>query len=252
MIRFVAAQLATLLALLLSTSAPAAIVPVTLNVTADDASTYYEYYSDGFARISLRDASPNEFRQRFHNIPNPAVFYGAIDVFPNDNAMNFGQLFYDDSTLVSGTGTAAVTGVNFAVRNDPLNPSYLNYNRFDLATVVHSSSGSVSLINGAVTSINLTIDLEMQGIYLSSTTPGTWPGTFTISGSQFNLAIDGSPSIQTVFDTEPGPFHVEWDFFGTVLAVEEVPEPGSLALLGAAAPLMLGSVLVWRRRRRHD
>ena len=63
-----------------------------LDATADGQATYYEYFSDGFARIDLRDPAPDQFRQRFHQISNPSVTYGPIDVFPNDEVMRFGQI----------------------------------------------------------------------------------------------------------------------------------------------------------------
>ena len=233
--------------------ASGALVPVPLNLTADEASVFFEYASGATARINLRDPSPNEFRQRLHLISDESVFFGALDVFPNDSAMHFGELQYDDSTLLSGTGVATIAGLTFGVRTDPLNPTYENWRRFTLSTAVNSYSGTVALINNTITSINMTVSLELQGSALGSPTSGIWPGTFTITGKQFDLFVSGSPLLNTFFNPAPNPptaFAMDWHFFGTADVVESVPEPGTVGLAAVAIPI--GLMVGWMKRRRRS
>lgn len=116
-------------------TAGATIQSLNLDAEADDSSTFYEYWSDAFTRIDLRDPAPNEFRQRMHQISNPSKFFGAIDTFPNDNQMKFGSIQYDDSKLVSGNGFAEITGLTLGVYTNPADSSYKNFARFSLAAV---------------------------------------------------------------------------------------------------------------------
>lgn len=191
---------------------------VSLNAIGDQSSAYYEYYSDGFARIDQRDPAPNEFRQRLHQISNPSVSYGALDVFPNDEQFRFGSVSYDDAGLVNGYGKVPVTAVNLGITKDPADPAYLNWQRFTTTTELHDFSGWVTVYDNQAVSVelNASIDIITTGA-LGSTIPGVYPGTFSIDGNRFGVNVAGAPVLDLAFGT--GPFSLEWAFDGKISAL---------------------------------
>lgn len=212
--------------LLLVSNAGAAIQNLSLDAQADDSSAFYEYWSDAFTRIDLRDPAPNEFRQRMHLISDPSVFFGAIDAFPNDNNMKFGSIQYDDSTLVSGTGFANITGAKIGVYASADDPNHKNFGRFSLATDVtsvagnSSSIGTVRFFNNVPVAIDLDAGLKVYGDnILGSTIVGEYLGTFQANNTGFALAVEGDPFIDIFFAPEGTNFHLEWAFTGTLSAL---------------------------------
>ncbi|HPF38170.1 MAG TPA: PEP-CTERM sorting domain-containing protein [Phycisphaerae bacterium] len=204
---------------------------VSLHGTADGDSAYYEYNSDAFFQIDLREPAPNEHLQRFHAISNPAITFGnpAFDGFPNDDDFRLGHVVFDDAGLMGGTGTAPITDVVLGIGADPDDASHINYARFtDITTTVDTFSGSVELIGGQPVAINLTsaISVTAFGGAVSAS------GVFSITGDQFAGSATGDAGFPPV----------EWDFSG---ALNTVPEPATFALLGAA-----GVALLRRRRNR--
>ncbi|MGD9647198.1 MAG: hypothetical protein AB7U73_15915 [Pirellulales bacterium] len=202
------------------------IQSLNLNAVADDSSSFYEYWSDGFSRIDLRDPPPNEFRQRMHNITDPAIFYGALDTFPHDELMQFGSLEYDDSTLISGTGLATITGVTLGVYADPSDPSYQNFARFSLATDVTSVAGnssatpSIRFYNNVPVAIDLNAGVKLYGAnILGSTIVGEYFGSFAVERTIFSLLVEGQPFIDPIFQPEGTEFHMKWDFTGFLSAL---------------------------------
>ena len=192
---------------------------ISLSGTADPTSAYYEYYSDAFAQIALRDPPPNEHRQRFHAISNPSVVYGGLDLFPNDELMNFGALSYDDGALVGGNGTAAITDLALGITANPLDLAYRNWARFEMSTYLTGYSGTVTYSQGILTSIDLFATVELRGTLLGSTVEGVYAGSFSISGNQFVVDIEDDPIIDTIFAPEGAPVHLAWQFTGTMDAV---------------------------------
>jgi len=216
------------LALLLLNLQQSNAAEFSLNVTAADSSAFYEYFSDGFARIDQRDPPPNDFRQRFHAISNPSISYGPLDVFPHDGQMRFGSLDYDDTTLIAGTGTTAITGLTLGFLTDPFDPTYLNWQRFAGSTIVNSYSGTISLVNGFVSSIDLDVSVTLHfPSYLGATIPGDYTGDFKIESNNFSLYVDDTDFIDPVFAPAGTDFHLAWDWSGTVNGI--VPAiPGDL------------------------
>ncbi len=181
---------------------------------ADGDTAYYEEFSDGFYRMDLYDPPPRETQQRFHLISNPSVAIGSteFDGFPNDEDFRIGSVQYDDTDLVSGSGTADITSLSVGIGYDPANPSYMNYIRWDPQTAsVLSLEGTVTIVNGVVTSIDLESTIEFQFMVLENTLI-TEPGTFKITGNRF----DGY--VQYVVPNTEGK-RLIWDFAGTLTTV---------------------------------
>lgn len=189
----------------------------TLNVTADGSSTYYEYYSEGFARIDLRDPPPDEFRQRIHLISDPSVAFGPLDSFPNDEAMRFGTISYDESSLIAGTGTATVTDMTIGLVADPFDPTYENWRRFESSTEVAGFSGTVDLVDGAIASFDLTIDVAIHiPSFLGATIEGVYPGQLILSRDLFTLDVESSPFLDPIFDPAGTNVHLQWAWSGSI------------------------------------
>jgi len=186
-----------------------------LDAWSDPTSAYYEYFSDGFAQMNLRDPAPNEFRQRFHAISNPAVTYGGLDLFPHDEAFRFGLLEYDTAGLVDGYGTVPITGLNLGITADPSDPSYLNWQRFAATTSVLeiAETSTVTIFNYVPVAVNLTANVQLVlPSVLGSTIPGLYDGTFTIVENRFEVDIAGAPVLDTLFGTSP--VSLAWYFTG--------------------------------------
>ncbi|HEY4308771.1 MAG TPA: PEP-CTERM sorting domain-containing protein [Pirellulales bacterium] len=208
-----------------------------MNGTADGDSTYIESGSDGFIRVDLYD--PGTTQQRFHSISDPSVEYGnkAYDGFPHDANWQLGSLTYDDSGLIGGTGTAPITGVALGIEADPLDPTYYNYSRWLGTTTVNSFSGTVTLLNGAVTNVSLTTT-DTYSFTVSGLANYSIPGTFSITGNRF----DGNFSGPTVFGGSS-----TYDFAGTLTTV--VPEPGTFTMAGLAGIALVGLRRLRTRKR---
>ncbi len=197
-------------------TAPRHVVAGSVNLwgIADGDTAYYEEFSDGFYRMDLYDPPPRETQQRFHLISNPSAAIGSttFDGFPNDEDFRIGSVQYDDADLVSGSGVANITSLSVGIGYDPANPSYINYIRWDPQTAnVLSLEGTVTIVNGVVTSIDLESTIEFQFMVLENTLI-TEPGTFKITGNRF----DGY--VQYVVPNTEGK-RLIWDFAGTLTTV---------------------------------
>lgn len=200
----------------LCSSTLAGVTP--LHAIADGASTYREFFSDGFVRMDLY--SPDEpTHQSFHQISDPEVIYNqAYDAFPNDQRLRLGSIEYDESGLVGGNGDAPITGLTLGVGSDPDDPSYVNFNRFTTNATVDSFSGVVTLVDGAPFGVTLTSNVTLLvEDFLGATIAGAYPGTFTIGGDDFVLQACGVQELDTLFGTFD--VELEWDFSGALHTV---------------------------------
>ncbi len=212
---------------------------VRLDGIADGTTVYLEQQSDAFFRMDLYDPPPRETQQRFHAISDPSVTFGnpAFDGFPNDEDFRLGSVTFDDSGLIGGTGLAPVTALVLGVGTDPSDSSHVNYGRWtNIMTLVDTVNGTVSLVNGAVTSIDLTATAHLDVPTFGSIVLNA-PGTFSVTGNRFAGHLQGSATgaLNTL---------LIWDFSGTLTTVA-VPEPASLV----PALLALGALLAVGRRR---
>ncbi len=208
-------------------STPAVAGVVALDGIADGDSAYIENPSDTFFRMDLVQPPPNDHQQRFHLISDPSVVIGnpAFDGFPNDSDFRLGNVTFDESALIGGTGTAPISAIELGIGAQPGNPSYINYGRWDdIETTVTDFSGTVELVNDVLVSMSLTSDVMVTAFGGSIVANGN----FDVSGEQFVGLI------ATDSDTP-----VVWDFSGTLTTV---PEPTALSLLAIAC------VAIVRRR----
>src|SRR5262245_35316395 len=77
-------------------SAQAATQSISLNAISDSDGRFYEYYSDGFIQVGIKEV---DGRNRFQSpIVNPTIVFGGptFDGFPHDENFRFGSLQYDD------------------------------------------------------------------------------------------------------------------------------------------------------------
>jgi hypothetical protein len=222
--------------------APAGVLP--LNVFADNDSAFYEYFSDGFVRMD-QFASTRPANQNFHAISNPAVEYGqSYDGFPNDRFWRFGSITFDESGLTGGTGAAPITGLTFNFRTDPANPTYANFFRYTINTIIDTSPivGTVQVESGLPTGASLEVDLRLEVVNpLGATTSGTYPGSFSITGDQFELLVEGTQQF-ALFNNPPTDFPLKWDFSGKLrsLAVDNGDYDGNGRVDGS-------DLLTWQR-----
>ncbi len=221
---------------LLAASIQAHAATFTLDLQAANGSRWYEYFSGAYAELGKNRTAGGD---GFWGIPDGApVGDGTSDVFRFDGIWSsLGTLTYTDAGLTNtGVESAPITAftANFAsyiADNDSItNGPYL--------TTINSAAGTVSLIDGVVSSIQLNVSLTFtydgSGFGLGNLDYG---GTFVIDGNSFSLDADGS------YPTFPGleDARYVWDVNGIVTNV--VPEP-SAALLGS-----LGLLALARRRR---
>jgi hypothetical protein len=193
---------------------------LSLNSLADNDSSYYEYYSEGFIRMD-QFASSNPANQNFHNISDPSVQYGqSFDGFPNDRSFRLGHVTFDESGLVMRTGAAPITGVTLGIARDPVDPTYENWRRFTTTTIIDSFEGVVNLVDGAAVSatLNAAITLRLTNV-LGSTLSGDYIGRFSLDGARFDFQAEGEPVLDTAFGTAP--FHLRWDFGGRLTALPD-------------------------------
>lgn len=213
---------------------------IRLDGIADGDTIYIEEFSDAFFRMDLYDPPPRETQQRFHAISDPSVQFGslAFDGFPNDEDFRLGVVTFDESAAPSGTGTVPITALLLGVGTDPTDSGHVNYGRWtDIATSVNTFSGSVQLLNGLVTSIDLVADIELLIPSLGNLIV---PGTFSVSGDRFDGYLEVAPF--------PGDnARLVWDFAGTLTTVA-VPEPSTLLLASGALAALVATHI--RRSRR--
>jgi hypothetical protein len=212
---------------------------------ADGSSKYIEEYSDGYFQVDLYDPPPRETQQRFHALSNPAVTFGntAFDGFLTDANWTLGSLTFDETGLLGGTGTAAITGLVLGIDR----PEFQNYNRWRSLTAPNTPPvntvlnffGTVDLVGGVVTNVNLTSTLQIQSATTFPFGSFTATGLFMINGNRF----DGYIVSPDEHPASPGDQRYIYDFSGTLSTVA-IPEPGTWAML-----LSAGGSLIWLRRR---
>jgi len=217
----------TVVALALGAAAfvPAQAATFDLTLDAANGSRWYEYFSDVYAELGsnwgviTNPSSDNFGRMADGNYlisTGAKIGSGAVVFEQGATFANVGTLSYD-------AGTGAITGLtldfdNFIAYDD----SVLSANGY--TTTVSNPSGTVSLHNGAVTGIALNSGITFT--FSTALGPAPYVGTFSMSGGDFALAVDG---------TVPSPlgnFRYVWDVNGTVANLAPVPEPSSYALMG--------------------
>lgn len=193
---------------------------LSLNSLADNDSSFYEYFSEGFVRMD-QFASSNPTNQNFHNFSDPSVQYGqGFDGFPHDRNFRLGHVTYDESGLVNGTGAAPITGVTLGITRDPADSTYENWRRFTTETIVGTFEGEVNLVDGAAvsTTLDAAVTLRLTNVF-SATMVGDYHGNFSLDGARFDFQADGDPVLDTAFGTVP--FHLRWDFGGRLTALPD-------------------------------
>lgn len=193
---------------------------------------------------------------------------------------NFGSFNYNDGAF-TGTGieTISITGGDFIFSladMSPMNAFYgrtnyntLSNNEFFWDYAVLSVVGNVDLTftNGTLTSMDGTLDIGVairfsgvdDGTFSSTPldfdpltgsiigTPASYDGSLTFSGDQFTFELDATIGtvysfLGTLTDTR-----LVINRTGSIDAVQAVPEPSSVALVGLGL-----SVLLMRRRSRNQ
>lgn len=195
-------------------SAPAATAR--LDSWSDNDSTFYEYFSDGFFRMDLY--SPNQPKnQSFHSISDPSVIYNQnFDGFPNDQFMRFGEVEYDETMLVDGSGTVPISGLTLGIGSDPFDPEFLNYNRFPPETIVDSFTGTIDIVAGRAVGMNLDAEITLVlSNVLSAPEVGHYSATFRVTDTTFEVTGRDTQHFTTVFGAADMEF--EWDFQGQTL-----------------------------------
>lgn len=189
-----------------------------LYLVADNSSAFYEYDLNAFYKMNLFSPSPNQTKQSFRSIDQPdTILDPTFDGFPNDRNLRIGNLTYDNSKLVRGTGIAPITGLLLNVTRDPDDATYINSARWSDSTTteIERFAGSVSINAGAVTRVQLTSDVRVTVHDIGgSTIPAVYTGSFVVAGSQFELNVTGSPEIDAFGQLPPRPYRLEWDFSG--------------------------------------
>lgn len=223
---------------------PAMAGTFSLSLTADNGSRWYDYQSGVYTQLgSSHNGTAND---GYYLITNNAAVGGGIDSFAHDNDFsNIGTLTYDDTTLaitgltlnfspyvMNGTGAAIPTVISQV--GAITNKAY--------STALSNVTGSVTLVNGQVSTIDLesTITFSWRNASGSVTLPYT--GTFAIDGDTFALNVDSTNRV-SVYD-----LRYVWDVDGSVQGLAAaVPEPSTYAMMGLGI-LALGAVA--RRRAR--
>ncbi|MEM8844278.1 MAG: hypothetical protein AAGB35_04465 [Pseudomonadota bacterium] len=214
-----------------------------LDLTADGSSQFRDVFSNAFAQID-KPFSGSQVNDGFFCIGDdggalctgPGVeIGGGFDVFPNESAFtNVGTLEYDN-TGITGTGVeiANITGL----MNPNFNQHVASINVFGAVfdTVVSGISGTVTLFDGSVSSINFSslIQFIYPGSGLSGNQPLPFTGSFSIVDNLFAVSILGE---QIPFGD--GFFIQEWELTGTVDNLTPVPVPAALLLFPSALALL--------------
>ena len=181
----------------------------------------------------------------FYDVTNTANQFGSSDIFPNETAFTVGSIDYSDDALTgSGIETTAITGIDLSgITSDISNlgdwwfgaPAFFSFGALD-------ASDTISFIDGAVSSVGLSIDAAFNTVDGQSNLV-TWNGTFSVSGNDISLSITDTQ----IFNT--GPFGGNNDVPSTFTAdlggtVNAIPEPTSTLLCS----LGLGMFVLRRKR----
>jgi hypothetical protein len=187
---------------------------VSLGSAANANSVFVDFFSDAFGRINL---TPESFHQLSNSsLPNnprltvPVTQFGSFNMFPNNANFTLGMLTHVTGTGV-GTETLNVTGLALNVAQDiDISLAY--------TTTVGALTGTATRVNGTLTSL----DVSASVMFTITEAPFAglqYPGTFALSGNQFDLFVDATAT------SGFGPVPLRWDADGTVNAVTPIPEP---------------------------
>ncbi|MEM7467040.1 MAG: hypothetical protein AAF387_09165, partial [Pseudomonadota bacterium] len=161
-----------LAAALFGASAQAPAASFNLDLTADGTSTWSTVFSDTFWEITrpFNGGQVLDGAFLFGDIPStPQVeqfgdqIGGGLDVFPNEtNFANFGTIEFADGIA---NGVTAITGVSGITAGLTANVVVDNATDAGLGAPHTSSTsneaGTVTLVNGQVAAINLTLDVAL-------------------------------------------------------------------------------------------
>lgn len=212
-------------ALLMPICASADTIAVSLDAEADPTSNFIAYFSEGIAQLNMTYSGTD--RQPFWNTNNLSQTYNAnFDFFPNDSAMRFGEITYDDSSLNLGSGTTSITGLTLGIDTDPFDTSYINGRWLSFTTNIDIYSGSVTVDSGVVTHLDLTVSYVTSGSF--GPVPFAGNGTFSVVGDHFEVQASAS---NLEFDPSYDPA-MAWDWTGTILEVAPEPSSGDFDLDG--------------------
>ncbi len=227
---------------------------VALHGISDDNSRYIEPASDAEMVVGDYWYNPDtglSNQQRLHKIGDPGIVYGSnpsFDGFPNDGNFRFGRVTFDDAGL-GGNGVATITGLTLSFDSDPEDPAYINMARWTgVVTTVDSFSGTVTLVDGTATSMNLTANITIfipSAVNVQVPGSGSGSGTFIVTDNYFTGDATVNTSAFAGINPEGGyfwdPATVTYDLQGVITSVPE-PVTAGLAMLG---------LLVGKRRRRN-
>lgn len=225
---------------------------VTVDLVGDPDSRWYEYVSDSFAQLDGGPSFPGSpVRDAFYVISSLPAF--VVGPGGGDVVFDSGATMDDIATITFDTAGITGTGVEVATITD-LTMSW-NANVGDDDAVVGgyteayaNETGTVTLTNGAVTSIDLTADVtftyDFTGFGIG---PLDFNGTITMTGTSFVLDVDQSYTFGATT------VRYQWDVTGSSSGDAVIPEAvpllpwtAQLALMG----LLLGAVVFAAQRAR--
>lgn len=217
---------------------------VDLNMTVDIGSQWYDYISDSYSEHGY--VHPIGGGDGFQLIPSGnQVGAGLVEAWVNDGVMNsVVSLVYDD---ITGNITGVSTDFDSYIADDDA------ITQTGYGEASSNVMGSVSLLGGDVTAINMTSDITFTMDY-SGFGFGmiSMPGTFNITGDSFSLLVDpildgsgnpvrapylGGGGGGSIYTNPNG-----WNVTGSVTVV---PVPAAVWLFGSG---LLGLVAIARRR----
>lgn len=195
-----------------------------LSLSAAADSRYYDYYSDVYAQID-KGFNGDPVLDGFFLISSDQQVGGGYDVFPSEGDFaNIGVISYDDTGLTnSGLESAAITALSLDI-DTYIEPVAITGS--DYTTNIDSFSGTVDLMDGAVSGVHLDSGLTL--IFSTQLGDAPYSGTFTIDGSLFSLFVDDT------VDSPFGSIRQAWDVSGNVDHLAAVPLPGGVVLLSSA------------------
>lgn len=217
----------TLTLLALVSTAVSALAQINVSLTPSGTSRFSDYFSNAYAQVNL---SP----QGMYDIDTNTLF-GSANPFAS-GSWNIGSLNLDGTPTLSGSESFNVigaTGFDFNGFIDGNTASVLGA----YSTSISGVSGSVSLLDGAITSLtfNSTVSFTFDAA------PGLpYIGALSMDATSFDLLVDDD-SVDFGF----GPVRQVWDVDGATTA-NAVPEPST----GILITVGLGAFALCRRIRR--
>ncbi|MEM7543778.1 MAG: hypothetical protein AAF384_19650, partial [Pseudomonadota bacterium] len=231
-----------------------------LNLSADGDSRWIDFFSDGFAQInaplhsSTVPADDGFFLwETFLGLSGPPAgtftpIGVGFDLFPNEGSwLNFAQITYADGIVNGTTAITGLTGVdnglatNIIDTSTPLGANFVG----PISRTATLVSGSVDIVGGEVTNVNLLADIEIIYDFGAGSFFPRYQGTFEIINNAFTVDIAGNPTDLAIMDSFLPPLFqgrdidLIWDLQGSAAAVP----------LPAAAWLMAPCLMMLLRRR---